>query len=917
MRLCGILAALAVSISGAASSVLPSAGNALGIEAFLADFADPPTAARPRFRYWIPNGAADPAIVANDIKEMAEKGFGGAQIIDFQAYGLADTQTNSSATGWASESWYNVAKAALEAGVKYGMALDWCPAPAVGASSPLANPNVPGTSNEIVLGAVLVPRGTTFNSPVPRPLAAKAPLVDVESLVAVVTVRVNAVSDPRALAVILAGKGPILAPGIFAGALLGGSVEPTATAATAQPVIIDETTLLLHPSASENSTFVWKAPLDAEYLILSFWSRPTGQVNIPAGPDGSNPAEPVTHALYTVDHYSAAGANLIIETNNDLFFGQPGKLASLLRETGKYMWEDSVESITRGAWWTPGFEQLFRNGRGYDLRQYLPVVFMSSSNLADYGYRLNGIPLFQLSGPDGPDRAHQIRNDYFEQLTTAYTTYVTTLKTWAHDLGLEYSFQPAYNNPVDDAWFYLFAEMHGPRQPSWEYLPTLSASLGRMQTVLATGEPSIDVVLWKQDFFLAQDNSPSTFPDITSLFASGYSFDFASPSLFDLPTSVVVNKRLSPVGGPGYRALILNNYANATAAGLRHLIDFASAGLPIVIVGDLPVRSAYFGESDIQVRQLASILISTPNVLRCATEDDLPQSLASMGVFPSAQNLKPTVQIVTFQRYDPSTDTSFFFLTNRDTVTTSTIVSFSNPTLQPPYSLNPWTGVVSPIAKFQNSANGTDFVFADELLSARIYSSGNFPLVLSNGSTVTVGATVPNVISFSSWDLVAETWVPVDNNGPVTGYTTKAVNVSLSTLQSWLKIPELTSSSGTGVYTSTFEFGVGHGAKLDLGTCFHTCNASINGRPAPTFDLFSPVVDISHLLRPGTNTVTIEVSTPLNNFVGNLRDTGYSPVLLGVGNVNPASLPFAGTPQDGYGLTSPIVVRPFLDVPIH
>lgn len=111
-----------------------------------------------------------------------------------------------------------------------------------------------------------------------------------------------------------------------------------------------------------------------------------------------------------------------------------------------------------------------------------------------------------------------------------------------------------------------------------------------------------------------------------------------------------------------------------------------------------------------------------------------------------------------------------------------------------------------------------EFVFTEDVLRARISTNGTFPVTLSNGSTISVTATVPDVISFQSWDLTAESWgelqvlwkhnsdthtysmllVPVSNDGPVTGYTTKSVNLTLSTLTSWLTIPELATSSGTG-----------------------------------------------------------------------------------------------------------------------
>lgn len=36
----------------------------------------------PRFRYWVPSGMIDPAVVDFDVRQIAEKGFGGAEYLE-------------------------------------------------------------------------------------------------------------------------------------------------------------------------------------------------------------------------------------------------------------------------------------------------------------------------------------------------------------------------------------------------------------------------------------------------------------------------------------------------------------------------------------------------------------------------------------------------------------------------------------------------------------------------------------------------------------------------------------------------------------------------------------------------------------------------------------------------------------------
>ena len=73
--------------------------------------------------------------------------------------------------------------------------------------------------------------------------------------------------------------------------------------------------------------------------------------------------------------------------------------------------------------------------------------------------------------------------------------------------------------------------------------------------------------------------------------------------------------------------------------------------------------------------------------------------------------------------------------------------------------------------------------------------------------------------------------------------------------------------SGTAIYSTTFDVGEAKHALLDLGACSHTCNFSINGVQGPNLNIMHPATDLTDLLEPGVNTLDIEVSTPLGNFL--------------------------------------------------
>lgn len=66
---------------------------------------------------------------------------------------------------------------------------------------------------------------------------------------------------------------------------------------------------------------------------------------------------------------------------------------------------------------------------------------------------------------------------------------------------------------------------------------------------------------------------------------------------------------LSPVGGPGYSALIFDNVTAVTSNGMKKAMSFAQAGLPVVFVGQLPSSSPYYSESKGDVTAIVDAML--------------------------------------------------------------------------------------------------------------------------------------------------------------------------------------------------------------------------------------------------------------------------------------------------------------------
>lgn len=76
---------------------------------------------------------------------------------------------------------------------------------------------------------------------------------------------------------------------------------------------------------------------------------------------------------WVVDHFSAAGAQVIIDLWNSSLLS--GSSSAGIREVGNFFWEDSQEYQTNNSiFWTPKFPEVFSSNRGYNLSTYLPLI---------------------------------------------------------------------------------------------------------------------------------------------------------------------------------------------------------------------------------------------------------------------------------------------------------------------------------------------------------------------------------------------------------------------------------------------------------------------------------------------------------------------------------------------------------------
>ena len=175
---------------------------------------------------------------------------------------------------------------------------------------------------------------------------------------------------------------------------------------------------------------------------------------------------------------------------------------------------------------------------------------------------------------------------------------------------------PGYSNFTGNSW----AGNYGRRNPIYTHVGQWSNTyMSRNSQVMQQGRAKTDVAVYMQKF---ESTSPITngtngtlwrrYWEDLGLQEAGYSYDYLSPALLDLPNAQVTDDKLA-VDGPDYDVLIINTglkprrHADSRSMPVRvarKILRFARNGLPVVMVGDAPDRA--FGKGDDQARETSS-----------------------------------------------------------------------------------------------------------------------------------------------------------------------------------------------------------------------------------------------------------------------------------------------------------------------
>lgn len=412
---------------------------------------------------------------------------------------------------------------------------------------------------------------------------------------------------------------------------------------------------------------------------------------------------------------------------------------------------------------------------------------------------------------------------------------------------------------------YKWSNSWGERQPNWQYASTYLDYLARIQMTLRQGTPQIDVAVYHHSYYETIDFwGPDKILDTESLEQNGYSYDFVSPSLFELDNMTVENGVLDSEGTK-YRALVFNNETDISYETAQKILEYAENGLTIIFVGDFPENLTYTYDKDIT--DIMKKIKKQKTVMQVESVDDIVDALSKAKIVPDASYSQQT--LLATHRVSDSADYYYIYnyggADNYQEISQAQEVD-SDVTLKGdgvPYLADAWTGQITAI---------DDYTVNDGSVTVHVDLAANDSqiIIISDEEFAKKEdkqtAAISHDITVQNWDLTVESWTKGE-----TVLDTQKTDIhvgELDELVSWKDLEGLENVSGIGTYTATFEtpddYKKGQKAYLHTGKIKDAFGVVINDKTI-VVNQVSGIVDISDYLKKGQNEMKIIVATSLLN----------------------------------------------------
>ncbi len=481
-------------------------------------------------------------------------------------------------------------------------------------------------------------------------------------------------------------------------------------------------------------------------------------------------------------------------------------------------------------------------------------------------------------------------------------------------------------SPASADWpgwlFYASTEMN-PRNSIWRDVPALNAYIGRCQSILQSGRPDNNILLYWPIADL-WNNPDGTLPDMTVsktawfkeqpvghaaeyLWNHGYAFDYISDSQLMTATT---EKQAIHVPGGSYQAVLVPPCQLMPVATLSKLLALARSGATVVFASNLPADVPGWGQLEARRAQFKKLLanVRPVRVAGQLQEAKIGQGRIFIGDPDAALALAHVAR-------EPMSDHPGVFFTRRS-FDGGWNYFIANRHGKP---LDDWVTVGRPA----QSAVILDPMTGDSGMAAirRLHNQNQVYLQLPPGGSAILRLFNDRTVNGPAWNY----W---ETNGPelevtgqwnvefIQGGPKLPAPFQTAKLASWTGQDDTNAQSfaGTALYTINFNAQATDGARyfLNLGDVRQSARVRLNGRDYGTLITppFGVVVDN---LKPTDNRLEVEVTNVSANRIRDLDRRRVRWKIFGdinIVNVNYRPFDASDWPLTDSGLLGPVTLTP-------
>lgn len=485
-------------------------------------------------------------------------------------------------------------------------------------------------------------------------------------------------------------------------------------------------------------------------------------------------------------------------------------------------------------------------------------------------------------------------------------------------------------SPDEAGWpgwhFYASTEMN-PRNSIWHDADALNAYAARVQSILQSGQPDNDILLywpiadyWMQpgDKLLPQFtvSARDWFTDqpigrtAKELWDKGYAFDYVSDA--QLKTAKVVDGKIQMPGG-NYKVIVVPECKYISLETFKQLLALAENGATVIFAQQLPTDTSGENNLEKQRNEFKQMLVQTPVDVDGAdiSIDKLGNGKALIGelgiALSSAKVSRETMVDSNLSFVRRSFDGGWnYFIANRTGTNFDGWVALNRPG-KSFVLLNPMTGATGVAATRQSATNQTEVhlqLAAGESVILRAFENGlvedhllaRWNYFQTNGQPVEIG---------SQWN------VEFIEGGP-----TLPADFQTAKLASWTTFPDTNCQAfaGTAKYETTFTApdATGKSYFLDLGDVHQSARVRVNGEDYGTL-ITPPFRVVVDNLKPTGNTLEVEVTSVCANRIRDLDRRGVPWKTfhdINIVDINYKPFNAANWPLTDCGLLGPVTLTP-------